>query len=215
MSAATDKAYRTLRDLIFNGEYAPGARLKERQLCADLEVSRTPVREALRRLESEGLVHIEPRRGGVVSRIDAREAEEIFALGAVIESFAARTAAHKATDRQIAELEKIIAAMGETLASGDERRRTDYIRLDGELHGRIIEMADSRRLSAALHQVVGVPLLAQAFNHYSFEQLEQSFSQHRMLVDAIRERDAEWAESAMRYHVLAGRNIMLARLADD
>ncbi|HKL62133.1 MAG TPA: GntR family transcriptional regulator [Woeseiaceae bacterium] len=212
MSVATDKAYRVLRDRIFRGEYAPGARLKERQLCADLEVSRTPVREALRRLESEGLVHIEPRRGGVVSHIDPEEAEEIFALGAVIESFAAGMAARKATDRQVAGLEKVIDAMRETLARADERCRTDYIELDGDLHERIIDMADSRRLSAALHQVVGVPLLAQAFNQYSFEQLQQSFSQHRMLVEALRARDADWAESAMRYHVLTGRNIMLDRI---
>jgi len=215
MSAASEKAYRMLRDRIFSGEYAPGARLKERQLCADLAVSRTPVREAMRRLESEGLVQIEPRRGGVVSHIDVSEAEEIFALGAVIESFAARTAARKATDRDIAKLERTIDAMGELVARGAEACRTDYIKLDGELHGRIIAMADSRRLSAALQQVVGVPLLAHAFNRYSFEHLRQSFDQHRMLVDAIRERDAEWAESAMRYHVLTGRNIMLAHMEDE
>lgn len=215
MSVASEKAYRMLRDRIFSGDYAPGSRLKERQLCADLEVSRTPVREALRRLEAEGLVQIEPRRGGVVSHIDVEEAEEIFALGTVIEGFAAKMAAHKATAGAVADLERIVAAMEETLERADERCRTDYMKLDGELHGRIVAMADSRRLSAALQQVVGVPVLVQAFNRYTPEHLRQSFDQHRTLVEAIRERDAEWAESAMRYHILAGRTVMLANLAAD
>lgn len=215
MSVASEKAYRMLRDRIFSGDYAPGARLKERQLCADLEVSRTPVREALRRLESEGLVQIEPRRGGVVSHIDAEEAEEIFALGAVIESFAAKMAAQKATAEGVAALDDVIAAMAAVLERGDDTSRADYMKLDGELHGRIVAMADSRRLSAALQQVVGVPVLVQAFNRYTPEHLRQSFDQHRALVDAIRERDGEWAESAMRYHILSGRTVMLSNLAGD
>lgn len=215
MSVASEKAYRMLRDRIFTGDYPPGSRLKERQLCEDLEVSRTPVREALRRLESEGLVQIEPRRGGVVSQIDAGEAEEIFALGAAIESFAAKMAAQKATAEGLAGLERIIDDMGRVLEQADERCRADYMQLDGELHGSIVAMADSRRLSAALQQVVGVPVLVQAFNRYTPEHLRQSFDQHRTLVDAIRERDGDWAESAMRYHILAGRTVMLANLDDD
>lgn len=215
MSVASEKAYRMLRDRIFTGDYPPGSRLKERQLCQDLEVSRTPVREALRRLESEGLVQIEPRRGGVVSHIDTGEAEEIFALGAVIESFAAKMAAQKATAEGVAELGRIIDDMGRVLERADERCRAEYMQLDGELHGRIVAMADSRRLSAALQQVVGVPVLVQAFNRYTLEHLRQSFDQHRTLVDAIRERDGEMAESAMRYHILAGRTVMLASIDGD
>jgi len=215
LSVASEKAYRKLRDRIFSGDYAPGVRLKERQLCADLEVSRTPVREALRRLESEGLVQIEPRRGGVVSHIDAEEAEEIFALGAVIESFAAKMAAQKATAEGVAALDDVVAAMAAVLERGDDTCRADYMKLDGELHSRIVAMADSRRLSAALQQVVGVPVLVQAFNRYTPEHLRQSFDQHRALVDAIRERDGEWAESTMRYHILSGRTVMLSNLAGD
>ncbi|WP_405228056.1 GntR family transcriptional regulator [Lentisalinibacter sediminis] len=215
MKAASDKAYRMLRDRIFSGDYPPGARLKERELCADLEVSRTPVREALRRLEADGLVQIEPRRGGVVRQVDAAEVEEIFALGAVIEGFAAKLAAQKADAAGISALEDIVDAMGEVLERGDERCRSDYMNLDGRLHARIVALAESPRLSAALQQVVGVPLLAQALGRYSLDYLQQSLDQHRVVVEAIRQRNPEWAESAMRYHILAARTVMLASIETD
>lgn len=215
MRAASDKAYRMLRDRIFSGDCPPGTRLKERELCADLEVSRTPVREALRRLEAEGLVQIQPRRGGVVRQVDPSEVEEIFALGAVIEGFGARLAAQKADRAGVSALEAIVDAMGEVLERGDERCRADYMSLDGDLHGRIVALADSPRLSSALQQVVGVPVLAQALHRYSLDYLQQSLDQHRVVVQAIRERNPEWAESAMRYHILAARTVMLATPETD
>lgn len=213
MTAASDKAYRVLRERIVSGTYAPGFRLKERQLCSDLAVSRTPVREALRRLETEGLVTIEPRRGAVVTEIDQDEAEEIFALGAVIESFAAGLAARKAGDDDVRQLEALIAEMTRVLAADGARCRSDYMALDSQFHAAIVTLAGSRRLGNALQQVVGVPVLVQAFHRYSREDLRQSLDQHRAIAAAIRARDPQWAESAMRAHILAGRAVMLSRAA--
>lgn len=204
-----EKAYRMLRDRIFNGEYHPGERLKEREICADLEVSRTPVREALRRLEADGLVVIEPRRGGVVADIRPQEAAEIYSLGAVLESFAAKLAASRATSEELARLDAIIGAMGEALDRNDQHTRSTYMKLDSELHGRIVDMAENRRLSAALKQIVGLPVLVKAFTRYTMEDLRQSYNQHKTIVAALHARDAEWAESAMRYHILAARAIVL------
>lgn len=215
MSAASDRAYRMLRDRIFSGEFPAGARLRERQLCAELEVSRTPVREALRRLEAEGLVQIEPRRGGVVRGIDVDEAAEIFALGTVIESFAARTAAEKATPAALEELRGLLAEMTEVLGDGGEACRPRYMKLDNAFHRCIAEMCQSRRLVAALRQVVGVPALTRVIRRYSADQLRQSYEQHCSLVDAIAAGDADLAESVMRAHILAGRNIALAHLAEE
>lgn len=209
MTVASEKAYRILRDRIFSGEYPPGHRLKERQICADLAFSRTPIREALRRLEAEGLVTIEPRRGGVVTEIDKQEAAEIFALGAVIESFAAALAATKSGPGDVAELESLTEAMSAVLQRDDASCRADYMALDSRLHAKIVDIAASRRLAAALQQVVGVPVLVQAFNRYTPEDLRQSLDQHRAIVAAIRAGDSEWAEAAMRNHIFAGRAIML------
>ncbi len=213
MTAASDKAYRALRERIVSGAYVPGSRLKERQVCSDLAVSRTPVREALRRLETEGLVTIEPRRGAVVTEIDQEEAAEIFALGAVIESFAAGLAARKAGDDDVRELETLIAEMARVLEPGDAGSRGDYMVLDSEFHAAIVALAGSRRLGNALQQVVGVPVLVQAFHRYSRDDLRQSLEQHRAIAAAIRARDPQWAESAMRAHILSGRAVMLSRAA--
>ena len=210
MTVAADKAYRVLRARIISGEYKPGARLKEREICADLEVSRTPIREALRRLEADGLVSIEPHRGGIVTEISNDEAAEVFSLGAVMESYAARVAATRDNPEALGELDSLLADMKTVLESNDEDARANYMRLDSDLHATIAAMADSRRLTAALQQVVGVPVLVQAFHRYSTDDLWQSYHQHRTIVAAVKARDPEWAESAMRQHILAGRAIMLS-----
>ena len=209
MTVAADKAYRVLRARIISGEYSPGARLKEREICADLDVSRTPIREALRRLEADGLVHIEPHRGGVVTEIGTEEAAEIFSLGAVMESYAARLAATRDNPEATAELDRLLEDMAGVLERQDTDAHADYMRLDSELHATIVEMASSRRLTAALQQVVGVPVLVQAFNRYSMDDLWQSHHQHRAIVAALKAGDPDWAESAMRQHMFAGRAIMM------
>ncbi len=209
MSEAMQKAYDAIRGRIVAGEFAPGERLKERDLCAELAVSRTPVREALRRLSSEGLVTIEPRRGAVVADLNADEAAEIYALGAVLESFAARLAAERATPAAVERLRELLAAMEATLARSGSDAQTRYMNLDDEFHDTILAMADNRRLDAVMRQMVRVPVLVQAFHRYRDEDLQQSLHQHRGIVAALAAGDPEWAETAMRAHVLSARAVMI------
>lgn len=208
MSAAMEKAYRALREGIFSGQLAPGDRLKEREICDRLAVSRTPVREALRRLEADGLVRLEPRRGGVVTELDLDEANEIFSLGAVLESFAARQAASRATPADLARLDKLVADMGRLVTRGAHDLRAQYMSLDNELHGTILELAGNRYLVAMLRQTVGLPVLVRAFTGYSTEDLERSHQQHQTIVEALHAGDPDWAEAAMRCHILMARGIM-------
>ena len=209
MSVAMEKAYRALWDRILSGEYQPGDRLKERDICADLKVSRTPVREALRKLAADGLVVIEPRRGGMVADLNMEEAAEIFSLGAMLESFAAQLAARRVTDARVAKLDRLLKAMRDVLASDAADMRTAYLKLDREFHSEIIDMAGNRSLASVLRQLVRLPVLVKAFTQYSSEDLRQSFHHHENIVAAIRAGDEEWAASAMRAHVLAGRSILL------
>lgn len=210
MTAAVDKAYAALRARIFSGELAPGDRLKEREICAELDVSRTPVREALRRLQADGLVVIEPRRGGIVAGISGTEAEEIYSLGMLLESFGAGLAAGRATPEDIAALRTIIADMEAALREDTPAARSAYLELDSDLHRRIVRMTGNRHLGQLVRQVVGLPVLVQAFTHYSHDDLRVSLQQHRTIVQALAAGDAEWAEAAMRAHILAGRSITLA-----
>lgn len=210
MTAAVDKAYAALRARIFSGEFAPGDRLKEREICAELDVSRTPVREALRRLQADGLVVIEPRRGGIVAGINSTEAEEIYSLGMLLESFGAGLAAKRATAEDIGELKRIVADMEDVLREDTPAARSAYLELDSDLHRHIVQMAGNRHLGQLVRQIVGLPVLIQAFTHYSHDDLQASLQQHRTIVAALEAGDAEWAEAAMRAHILAGRSITLA-----
>ncbi|MGR9092584.1 MAG: GntR family transcriptional regulator [Gammaproteobacteria bacterium] len=211
MTAAVDKAYAALRQKIFSGELAAGDRLKEREICDELDVSRTPVREALRRLQADGLVVIEPRRGGVVAGINASEADEIYSLGMLLESFGAGLAAKRATEEDLAELDAIIDAMDKTLRKDSPTSRSAYLELDSDLHRHILRITGNRHLGRLIRQVVGLPILIQAFTHYSRADLLRSLEQHRTIVAALRAGDAEWAEAAMRAHILAGRSATFPR----
>ncbi|MDJ0657269.1 MAG: GntR family transcriptional regulator [Xanthomonadales bacterium] len=209
MSAAMEKAYVAIKEAIFSGRYGAGERLKERDICTELEVSRTPVREALRRLEADGLVRLEPRRGAVVTELGIDEANEIFSLGALLESFGAGLAARRASPDDVAALDRLLDEMSQLLQSGHDQVHLEYMRLDHDLHGRIVEIAANRRLAALLRQTVGMPVLVKSFHSYSMDDLKRSLDQHRTIVDAIRVGDTVWAEAAMRSHILVTRSLIL------
>ena len=201
-------AIEAIRARIVAGDYEPGARLKERDICSELAVSRTPVREALRQLAAEGLVTIEPRRGAVVTDISADEAHEIYSLGAVLESYAAKLAATRASAGDLEALSVLVGEMKATLSVMDQSARARYMTLDSQFHGEILRLAGSRHLTTVLKQTVRVPVLVKAFHHYSDDDLQQSLNQHRAILAALRAREPDWAETAMRAHVLSARSAL-------
>ncbi len=205
MTAAVDKAYAVLRQKIVSGELATGTRLKERDIVAELDVSRTPVREALRRLQADGLVIIEPRRGGVVAGVNKDEAHEIYALGILLESYGAGLAAKRITEDEQRSIEKILDEMETVLRDDSSAARSRYLELDAEFHHAISAMTGNRHLQRLIRQVVGLPVLVQAFTHYSHDDLLRSLQQHKTILAALAAGDDEWAEAAMRAHILAGR----------
>ncbi|MGI9225878.1 MAG: GntR family transcriptional regulator [Woeseiaceae bacterium] len=206
MTAAVDKAYAALRQKIVSGKLATGDRLKEREICSELDISRTPVREALRQLQADGLVVIEPRRGGVVAGISDSEADEIFGLGVLLESYGARLAAASANADDLARLHDILTEMEAVLQEDTGEARNRYLELDSALHRTITRATRNRHLGTLIRQVVGLPVLIQAFTHYSHADLLRSLQQHRTIVAALEAKDADWAEASMRAHILAGRS---------
>ena len=201
----SDRVYRILKDRILNGESKPGERLKERDLVAELGASRTPIREALRQLSSEGLVVTRPRRGIIVADLEPREVDEIFELGVILESFAAKLAAASATEADIDRLKSLLNLMEQALSDEEETAFKRYIQLDREFHDAISIAAQNGRLRAILQQTINLRVLSQTFQQYRREDYRQSLSQHRNIAAAIESRDPEWAESAMRTHTLTGR----------
>lgn len=205
----SDEPYAELRARILDGRLKAGTALKERDLCEELHVSRTPIREALRQLGAEGLAEIRPGRSIIVSSFDHEEELEIFALGTLLESFVAGLAAEKATADDIAELRHIVDAMEAALAGTPPMsdHPSDYVRLDQAFHERLSAMARSKRVTQLLRQTVSFRVLINVFRAYENVDFATSLAQHKTILRAIEIGDAEWASASMRSHIMTGKSV--------
>lgn len=180
-------------------------RLKEEQLTGLCGTSRTPVREALRRLSIEGLVVATPHQGAQVVSMDEEELGEIYALRAMIEAHAAGRAATRLTPEAIARLKSLAEEMEAAIAdprSGGELS-TRFAPANAEFHRIIMEAADSPRLATMGGLVIEPPLVFRTLARYSKGELSRSMHHHRELIEAFETRDADWAQSVMRSHIHA------------
>ena len=202
---SSDHAYATLRTRILAGDIPPGAVLKERDLCEELNISRTPVREALRRLSADGLAEVRPRRSIVVTSFPDNEIAEIFELGIVLESFVAGIAAEKATSADVARLRDLVDALENLLATEESPDTAEYIRLDQAFHEEIARIARNPRIAQILRQTISIPVLANVFERYDPADFAISIAQHGTILRAIESGDSDWAKSAMGTHIRTGR----------
>lgn len=207
MSRFAEKAYRYIHDAIVNGAYGPGIHLKEEELSTVIGVSRTPVREALRRLANEGLVVFTRNHGTFVEQFSGDDLDEIFQLRALLEAHGAARAATRLDEAQIAALadntDQLEALRGQTV---DDAYVYEFNRLNAAFHRLILDAAGSRRLEAMLDTVIDIPLIV--MKHYNWLEvvnLERSCQQHRELIAAFCNRDPEWASTLMRAHILGAR----------
>ncbi|MEO8898684.1 MAG: GntR family transcriptional regulator [Candidatus Dormibacter sp.] len=207
--AATDQAYDAIRQALVTGDYPAGAHLREEELAATIGVSRTPIREALRRLDAEGILKFVRNRGATVPEWSERDVGEIFELRALLESYSARLAAERIDDDVLARLGELADQMDELRISPRSKRFDAITELNNQFHRGILVAADNRRLIPLLAGVVQIPLVLQTFRRYTADDLQHSFQQHRDVLQALRNHDADWAEAAMRAHLYAGRNVFL------
>lgn len=206
---AADRVYQQLREGILEGRYVGGVRLGEIDLAESLGVSRTPVREALRRLGSEGLVEITPHRGARVVQWTAQDLIEIYQLRALLEGFGAATAAERMDSDDIDRLEKLCEDMEEVTRPGLRGDLERLTVLNSEFHSTILRSSGSNRLAILVQSLVQVPLMLRTYHRYDQEALRRSLSHHRELVAALRASNSRWAESVMRSHVLAASDVLV------
>jgi DNA-binding GntR family transcriptional regulator len=205
---AVDKAYSTVKQGIIEGRYPGGGRITEQEVAAAAGVSRTPVREALRRLQSEGLVDFTPNFGAVVTAWTEADSDEVFELRAMLEAYGARRAARHASEEQLAALRQLAEAqVRESL-----ERKPGYLdrisEINNRFHHGIQEAAASPRLARALSSLIEAPLVMKTFHIYTPDDLVRSAQHHLELCSALESRDAEWAASVMRSHVHAARGAL-------
>ena len=199
------QAAEALRLQIFAGELAPGSFLDEVALCEGMKISRTPLREALKVLTAEGLVRHEPRRGCFVSQVSEQDLDEIFPVIALLEGRCAYEAAHKATDADIVELDSLHAQLAQHAKA---QRINDYYVTNFAIHEAIIMLANNRWLAQAIADLRKILKLARLQQLHAPGRLEQSLSEHLTLYAALRERDGDAAEAAMRTHLTRQREAL-------
>lgn len=210
MATAWEQTYLTLRRRLADGTYPPGSHLREEDLAAQLGVSRTPVREALRRLDAEGWLRVVPNQGAFTQDWSPRDIEEVFDLRALLEAHAAERAAAAPDRRGLAEMEAACEAAEAALPGGDLAALETISDANVRFHRALWEMSGQARCRAILGNLAVLPMALRNFRNFDAAGLRRSLDQHREMIAAIAAGDAAWAGAVMRAHVQAGRAVFLA-----
>lgn len=194
-----------LRDEIFAGTLAPGSFIDELAQCARLDISRTPLREALKVLTAEGLMRHEPRRGCFVSEVTEQDLDDIFPVIALLEGRCAYEAARRASDADLIEL----SALHDKLQAHSKAGRiTDYYATNFAIHEAIILLANNRWLSQSIADLRKILKLSRLQSLGAPGRVKQSLSEHMTVFAALKSRDSEGAEAAMRTHLTRQREAL-------
>lgn len=219
-----DRLAFAIRARVLSGEIPSGSRLRQESLASEFGVSRTPVREALRQLQSSGLVVVEPNRGAVVVGPSARDVRDAYAVRAELEGFAAERAIARIQDAQLELLREAELLFRRSIEEViDDRRRgvdrhwsteSEWERANNQFHQVIQEAAGNRQLLVAiaqLHQIFPRDLTWSALSHSS-HLLEENIQQHQRILAAVEARDEVGARRAMTAHVRAAGELIARQL---
>lgn len=207
-----DVVFNTLRQAILKGELRPGERLMEIQLAQRLGVSRTPVREAIRKLELEGLVLMVPRKGAEVAEITVKDLEDVLEVRAALEELAAKIACDHITDEQLQELKRAAGDFKKVLDTDD---LTSCVQADMRFHEIIYNATDNARLLQILNN------LREQMYRYRMEYLKDRemypvlLREHETIREALGARDREKAGAAIRDHIENQRESIINSLRED
>lgn len=205
-----DSTYRRLKDMIQRGELKPGDRMREIDLAARLDVSRTPIREAIGRLASEGLVELAPSRGVMITRLDKQQVRELYAVRETLEGTAAALAAQSASADEISNIKSLLEILERKgLSTGDLARH------NRAFHAAIHEAAHNRYLARALEQLSDSLALLPGTTFQAEGRALEAHREHREMAEAIAGRDADKAERLARTHIRNAGRVRLAMMFEN
>lgn len=199
----SDEVIERLREAILNGRIAPGEQLRENSLAESMGISRGPVREALRRLEREGLVIMRPNRTAVVARLSRQDLEEVFSLRSVLERLAAQYACRNATPADWNEMQTVIDEMARCIAKGITEQQA--AELDLGFHDSLYRASRHQRLLVCwsdLRPQIHVFLLSRNVADSDFRDV--AVRGHQEILEAVKERDEKCAVSIIERHLQTG-----------
>ena len=194
----SDQIANQLRDKIIQNELAPGDRIREREVCKDLQVSRTPLREALHKLASEGLIELIPNRGAIITRPSAGEIADMLQVLGVLEAFAGERVCEYISDQEVAEIK---ALQYEMLAAYARQDRLKYFKLNQKIHLAIVKAARSETL-LSLHARLNARLYRIRYqSNLKNETWGSALAEHDHILDALEQRDSEKLSTLLRQHL--------------
>ncbi|UUV07863.1 GntR family transcriptional regulator [Ruegeria sp. YS9] len=203
-----NSVYQRLLDEIREGALLPGDRLREIDLSNRLGVSRTPVREAIRQLEADGLVTHVPRQGATVRSLSYAEVMELYEMRAVLEGTAARLAARAASDIELDELEVLNDQLAQA-GTGPEAARINRV-----FHATLLDVAKNRFLAKSMLSLQKALLILGPSQLLDNERADAAVAEHRRIMAALKSRDSAAAEMEMRTHIQAGQRMRIRALQE-
>ena len=204
-----DVVFNTLRQGILTGELKPGERLMEIHLANKLGVSRTPIREAIRKLELEGLVTMIPRRGAEVAQITEKSLRDVLEVRRALDALSVELACDRIDDEELAALGKACESFEKAVSTGDPKK---IAQADVEFHNIIVKAAGNTRLVQLINN------LSEQMYRYRFEYIkdvsthEQLIAEHRILFDCIRNKDKATAANKAKLHIDNQENAIMRQL---
>lgn len=201
-----EKILENIRDAIVSGALKGGSRVSEPELAERYGISRTPIREAFRQLESEGYLTVIPRRGAVVSEFSPKDVEEFYAIKSIMEGYAARRACENLSEKDLDRLQAINDKLGDLAKAGDIKH---FFKIHSDFHELFIKAANNEKL----HELIAG--LVTKFQRLRFTSLslpgrmEISVQEHEKIIDAFRKKDADLADTLVRKNAEYGGRVLM------
>nr|WP_309099986.1 GntR family transcriptional regulator [Fredinandcohnia onubensis] len=206
-----------IKDAIIKGKYEPGKRLTEESLAKELNISRTPIREAIKQLESDGLI-TPLKRGVIVRNFTKKDIQQVYDLRALLESYATSQAAYYRNDMDIKKMIEANIKYEEIidLQTGDPNisRVYEIVKVNQEFHEAILTASRNEHLRFHISKVVVLPLVFRSFYWYDPNEMKRSLEVHKTILRAIQNQESERAKIAMQEHIYLGRDHVLKHLDD-
>jgi len=205
-----EKILETIREAILSGALKPGEKVAEPELAERFGISRTPIREAFRQLESEGYLTVIPRKGAVVAELSEREVEEFYAIKSVLEGYAARMAAEKLSDKELERLESINERLEQLAAQGDVK---NFFKVHNEFHDLFIKAAGNEKLHELIGQLVRKFTRSRLTSLSIQGRMQISVEEHKKLIKAFKDHNGEQADFLVKRTAAIGGKLLIQSIA--